>query len=107
MLNRLKARMLLSECTGFEIWPIELCREKGIPDGWIDELQDCFESGFRSDMETVYYDERPVNQFYGVQDLHLAFKLGEYLGVDTAGVTALALDRAAEVRAIEEAVDEQ
>jgi len=103
--------MLLSECTGVDIWPVDLCRAKGIPETWIVELQDAFESGFDSDLNTIYVDdgvggERPTNQFHGVQDLELAKKLGEFLGVDTARVTALVLGRKAEVRAIQEAVDE-
>lgn len=106
LLDRLKARMLLSECTGRDIWPIELCREKGIPESWIDELADCFESGFDSDLQTIYLDDARVNQFHGIQDLHLAHKLGGFLGVDTLSVTSLTFGRLAEVRAIQEAVDE-
>ncbi len=106
MLTRLEARILLSECTGQDIWPLPLCRQKGIPEQWIEQLADCFESGFNRDSQTIYYDETPVNQFYGVQDLHLAHKLGEFLGVDTVSITASVLGREAEVRAIQEAVDE-
>ena len=99
--------MLLSECNGRDIWPVEMCRQKGIPDTWIDELADTFESGFNSPLKTIYVDEQVTNQFHGVQDLHLAQKLGEYLGVNTQQVTALAIGRTAEVRAIQEAVDER
>ena len=106
MLTRLEAQILLSECTGRDIWPVHLCRQKGIPEQWIDQLADCFESGFARDSQTIYYDETPVNQFHGIQDLHLAHKLGEFLGIDTATVTACVLGREAEVRAIQEAVDE-
>ena len=106
MLSRLKARMLLAECTGRDIWPVELCRDRGVPAAWIEELADCFESGFQRDIETIYHADAPVNQFYGVQDLHLAYRLAELLGVDTERVTATALGRAAEVRALQEAVDE-
>lgn len=106
MLDRLKASMLLHECTGREIWPVELCRQKGIPENWIEELCDAYESGFLSDRETIYFEEQAVNQFEGIHDLQLAYKLGEYLGVDTQRVTALALGWPAEVRAIREAVEE-
>ena len=44
MLSRLKARMLLSECRGDEIWSAQLCREQGVPEAWIEELADAFES---------------------------------------------------------------
>jgi hypothetical protein len=106
MLDRLKAQMLLSECNGRDIWPVELCREKGIPDAWIDELADRFESGFQSPFQTIYVGDRLTNQFYGVHDLHLAYKLGEYLGVPTEQVTAGVFGRVAEVRAIQQAVEE-
>jgi hypothetical protein len=98
--------MLLSECTGRDVWPVELCRQKGVPDNWIEELADCFESGFRSDRETLYYDQKVVNQFHGVHDLPLAYRLGEFLGVDTNQVTALTVDPESQVRAIQEAADE-
>jgi hypothetical protein len=106
MLDRLKAMMLLSECSGRDIWPVELCREKGVPESWIEELADCYESGYQSPLQTIYVGERPTNQFYGVHDLHLAYKLGEFLGVATEQVTAGALGRIAEVRAIQQAVEE-
>ena len=106
MLDRLKALMLLSECNGRDIWPVELCRQKGIPESWIEELVDCHESGFNSPLQTIYLDDEVLNQFEGIQDLYLARKLGEYLGVDTQQVIARAVGRTAEVRAIQEAVDE-
>lgn len=106
MLSRLKARMLLSECRGDEIWAPQTCREKGVPDAWIEELGDTFESGFKTDRETIYTDDGLTNQYHGVRDLHLAYKLAEFLGVDSVRVTELALGREAEVRALQEAVDE-
>jgi hypothetical protein len=99
--------MLLSECTGRDIWPVELCRAKGLPEAWIEELADCYESGFASPLQTIFVDDQMTNQFYGVQDLHLARKLGEYLGVDTQQVEARTLGRVAEVRAIQEAVEDE
>ena len=98
--------MLLSECRGDEIWAPETCREKGVPDAWIEELADTFESGFKTDRETIYDEGGLTNQYHGVRDLHLAYKLAEFLGVDSARVTELSLGREAEVRALQEAVDE-
>ena len=106
MLSRIKARMLLAECRGSEIWPKTLCRQKGVPDAWIEELADCFESGFETDRDTIYYEERVTSQYHGVRDVDLAHKLADFLGVDTRRVTELALGRQAEVRALQEAVDE-
>lgn len=98
--------MLLDECTGVDIWSADICRQKGIPDAWIDELADAYESGFDRDDDTIYYDEQPVNQYHGVHDLSLARRLAEHLGVDVARATAAAPTRAAEVRALKEAVEE-
>lgn len=98
--------MLLSECVGDEIWSLQTCREKGIPEGWIEEMADTFESGFHSDRETIYEQGRVTNQYHGVRDLHLAYKLAEFLGVDSHRATELTLGREAEVRALQEAVDE-
>ena len=106
MLSRIKARMLLSECRGDEIWSTRTCRESGVPEAWIEELADTFESGFRSDRETIYEADKVINQYHGVRDLDLAYKLAEFLGVDSKRVTELALGREAEVRALQEAVDE-
>ena len=106
MLSRLKARMLLAECRGDEIWSSETCRQKGVPEVWIEELSDTFESGFRSDRETIYENDRITNHYHGVRDLHLAHKLAEFLGVNSRGVTEFSLGREAEVRSLQEAVDE-
>ena len=106
MLSRLKARMLLSECRGDEIWAPQTCRDKGVPEAWIEELSETFESGFKTDRETIYTDDGLTNQYHGVRDLHLAYKLAEFLGVDSLRVTGLSLGREAEVCALQEAVDE-
>ena len=107
MLTSLRAQMLLAECRGDEIWSTELCQQKGVPPMWIEELCDTFESGFRSDRETIYDERGLTNQYRGVRDLHLAYKLAEFLGVDVQQATASALGREAEVRALKEAVEER
>lgn len=98
--------MLLSECVGDEIWSLQTCRTQGVPAVWVEELADTFESGFRSDRQTIYEDGRVTNQYHGVADLALAHKLAEFLGVDGRRATQFALNRVAEVRALQEAVDE-
>ncbi len=107
MINRLKALCLLSECTGDDIWSVEHCQQRGIPESWIVELQDCFESGFRSDLQTIYLDNRPINQYRGVRDIDLARRLGEFLGVNLAALEVLAHSRSQLVTAIQHAVEEQ
>ena len=104
MLNRLKALTLLSECTGDDIWSEEPCRTRGVPEAWIEELADCFESGFRSDRQTIYVERRVVNQYRGVRDVDLAMKLGEYLGVPVAELQAISATRSRLVDAIRDAV---
>lgn len=106
MLSRIKARMLLSECRGDEIWSPPTCRQNGVPEAWITDLADTHESGFRSDRETIYERNEITNQYHGVLDLHLAQKLADFLGVDCQRATEFAISREAEVRALQEAVDE-
>ena len=106
MLNSVTAQMLLLKCTGDEIWNEQTCREVGIPESWIDELLDNFESGFDTDRNTIYEDSRLVNQYRGVLDLHLAYRLAEFLGIDWRRVTANAMGRRSEVAALQAELDE-
>ena len=82
------------------------CRQRGVPEPWIEELADAFESGYNNDRDTIYFADRPTNQFHGVSDLDLALRLGRFLGIDVDRVTATALSRTAIVQAIKEAVEE-
>ena len=100
------AQFLLLKCTGDEIWDLETCRNTGVPSSWIEELADTFESGFDTDRNTIYHQGQMVNQFHGVLDLHLAYKLAEFLGIDWQRVTATAMGRRAEVDAIKAELDE-
>ena len=97
---------LLNLCRGDAIWSPEYCREKGVPSIWIDELSDCFESGFQSDRQTIYVEGQLTNQYFGIKDRDLAFKLAEYLGVDTVRAASCAFGPLAEVRALQESVEE-
>lgn len=106
MLGRLKAIQLLDECTGDDIWSIEHCQLRGIPEAWVDELVDSFESGFDHDLQTIYVDDRVTNQYRGVRDVDLAIKLGETLGIDVAPLQASSPSRAHLVRTIQELVEE-
>ena len=105
-LNPIKAQFLLLKCTGDEIWDETTCRQEGIPEGWIQELLTPFESGFDTDRNTIYFKDQRVNQYEGVLDLHLAYKLAEYLGIDWKRATATSLGRRAEVAAIQAELDE-
>ena len=73
---------------------METCRQQGVPEAWIEELQGAYESG------------RMANQYHRVLDLHLAYKLAEYLNIDWKRATSSALGRQAEVAAIQSELDE-
>ena len=97
---------MLLKCTGDEIWNEQTCRELGVPELWIEELSDNFESGYDTDRNTLYENGEMINQYRGVLDLHLAYRLAEYLGIDWQRATAGALSRRAEVEAIKAELDE-
>jgi hypothetical protein len=106
MISRHRAMALLLRCDGEEIWEESYCREQGVPEEWIRELVDTFESGFRSNRQTIFVERQIVNQYRGVKAVDLAMRCGAVLGVDVDRVTATALSRAAIVRAIREALEE-
>ena len=99
-----RALALLSQCRGDEIWSVEHCRDHGVPETWIAELADAFESGYRTDRETIYVGANSTNQYHGVRDLDLAIRLGESMGLQVDRITANVLGRRAMVKAIKEAL---
>ncbi len=106
-LTRIRALALLSECTGDDIWSVEHCRLRSVPEIWIDELQDCFESGFQDQSQTIFVGPREVNQYHGVRDVDLAVRLGEYLGVDVERLRVVSPTRSRLVHAIRQAIEEE
>ena len=105
-MDPISAQMIRLKCQGDEIWDVDTCRSAGIPQQWIDELLDRFESGYDSDRNTIYQDDKMVNQYEGVSDLHLAYKLAEYLGIDWEKASATAISRRGIVAAIKSELDE-
>ena len=105
-MDPISAQMILLKCQGDEIWDVDTCRSAGIPQQWIEELLDRFESGYDSDRNTIYQDDKMVNQYEGVSDLHLAYKLAEYLGIDWEKASATAISRRGIVAAIKSELDE-
>jgi len=67
-------------------------------------MSDAIESGYRTDTETIYVDNKATNQYHGVRDLDLAIRLGKVLGVDIERATQSAISRRAIVQAIKNAV---
>ncbi|TWU46216.1 hypothetical protein Poly51_56120 [Rubripirellula tenax] len=108
MIARHRALALLQECTGETLWPIDHCRLRGVPEPWIAELTDTFESGFDNDRDTIYANDisfaqrQPTNQFHGIRDVDLAMRLGRELGVDVQRLQSTALGRATLVAAIKQ-----
>lgn len=103
-ISRDRALALLSRCRGDEIWSVEHCRDQGVPEAWISELADAYESGYRSDHDTIYVSDRATNQYHGVRDLDLAMRLGKTMGLQVERVTANILGRRAMVEAIKQAI---
>lgn len=101
-----KIYRLLDECTGETIWPVDHCRQAGLPEPWIAELSDAFESNPAIDRDTIYLNDSPVNQFHGIRDVDLAIKLGQKLNIDVEALRAVSLSREDLVRRIKEAVEE-
>ena len=101
---RHRALAILNLCIGDEIWNEETCHSSGIPPNWIHEMSDAIESGYRTDTETIYVDNKATNQYHGVRDLDLAIRLGKVLGVDVERATQSSISRRAIVQAIKNAV---
>jgi len=101
---RHRALHLLSKCLGDEIWSVDHCRQAGVPEEWIAEMSDAFESGFQSNRETIYVDAEVTNQYHGVRDLDLAIRLARSLDVDVDRILSTTPGRQPIVRAIKEAV---
>lgn len=101
---RHRALALLDECTGDDIWSLQHCRLRGVPESWIDALADGFESGFRSDDQTIYVKNQQTNQYSGVRDVDLVQHLGRCLGVDVDRAISMATTRQAVVSAVKQAL---
>lgn len=105
-MDRLRALMLLEECTGHDLWSVEHCRQRRIPESWIDEMADAYESSFFSERSTIYVEDQRVNQYFGIHDLELAIRLASELGVDVARYQAMIFERGALVQALKEAAED-
>jgi hypothetical protein len=106
MMNRLKALMLVNECTGDDIWSIEHCQLRNVPQSWIAELADCFESGFKQDSQTIYDQQQVTNQYEGIRDVDLAVKLAKFLQLPVESLAERATSRRRLVQLIQEAAEE-
>ena len=105
-LPRHQALALLTQCDGDEIWSLDHCRRVRVPEAWIAELADAYESGFQNDAQTIYVENRQTNQYHGIRDVDLAMKLADSLGLDAKSVTQMTASRRSVVQAIKDAVEE-
>ena len=103
-IRRDRALLLLSQCRGDEIWSVQHCLEQGVPPVLIEKLADAFESGYRSDSQTIYQNGEMTNQYHGVRDLDLAIELANTLGINTASLGLEWKDKCSAVQAIKDAV---
>lgn len=103
-LPRHRVLALLAECSGDEIWSIEYCRNRRIPEAWIVELSDGHESGFKSDSETIYTDQGVTNQYEGIRDIDLAVRLAQSMNIRVTQNDTARFSRARLVQAIKDAV---
>lgn len=106
-LPRHRALAILDECTGHHVWSPEHCALRGVPAGWVEQLGDTYESGFRHDSQTLYTDEGVTNQYRGVRDVDLAVRIGRELGVDVQRILSIRSSRTGIVAAIKEAVSDE
>ena len=105
-MNRSYLLTLLTECTGDDIWSVEYCRQVRVPETWIAECVDSYESGFDRNENTIYYRERVVNQFEGVRDVDIACMIARQLGIDVRRLIESSSSRADLVRKIRETIEE-
>lgn len=105
-MDQLTALQLLDECTGDDIWSTEHCRLRKVPEAWIAELSENYESGFQTDADTIYLNGKVTNQYRGIRDVELAVKIAEFLGIELEFLQARALSPAHLVKLIREAVEE-
>ena len=105
MISRHHLLALLAECSGDEIWSVEHCRIRRVPEMWIEQLSDALESGFDRDSNTIYTDDGVVNQYYGIKDVDLAIRIADQLGVQVSDTDIRLRGRSGTVRAIKEAIE--
>ena len=104
MIPRHRLLSLLAECTGDDIWSVQHCRARRIPETWIEQLSDAYESGFDRKSQTIYTDEGVTNQYHGVRDVDLAIRLADSMGIRVDANAIARLGRARLVQAIKDAV---
>ncbi|MCU0716062.1 MAG: hypothetical protein MUD03_08035 [Pirellula sp.] len=96
----------LAECTGDDVWSIDYCKRSGIPDSWIRDLSEIYESGFKTSKEVLYHEGKRIHQYRGIRDSDLARRISQQLGYPVEAIERSALSPSDLVRRIKEAVEE-
>ncbi len=75
-----------------------------VPQQWITELSDAFESNFQRDSDSIYTDDGRTNQYHGVRDVDLAIRLAQSIGIQVDSSSLARYGRSRLVQAIKDAV---
>lgn len=105
-LPRDRALDLLQECTGDTIWPVDYARARRVPEAWIEQFRDSFESGFQSDTQTIYTEDSVTNQFHGIRDVDLVRAIAIDFGMSIEQYESVSLSRRDFVNRIRTAIEE-
>lgn len=106
-MNRHKLLHWLAECTGDDIWSMEHCRLRGVPEEWLTQLRDVYESGFQSHSQKIFFGEKLINQFEGVRDVDLACRIAAALGLNIAKIVSESFSRSDCVTKIKESLEDE
>ncbi len=106
MINRSTLLYWLAECTGDDVWSIEYCKKSGIPDSWIRDLSEIYESGFKTSKEILYHKGNRIHQYQGIRDCDLARRIAQQLGYSVEAIERTALSQSDLVRRIKETIEE-
>ena len=106
-----QAYALLDQCDGDDVWSVELCRRRGVPQEWIDRLADAYESDPSRPDQTLHVDDgqgswQAANQYHGVRDVDVARAVADELGVPRDELETCGRSRRGIVRAIRVAIEE-
>lgn len=105
-MNRSNLLNWLAECTGDDVWSIDYCKKSGIPESWIRDLSEIYESGFKTSNEVLYHEGKRIHQYKGIRDSDLAMRIALQLGYPVDAIERAALSHSDLVRRIKEAVEE-
>lgn len=96
----------LAECTGETIWSVDYAKSRRVPESWIRDMADAFESGFNDDRQTIYLGDKIVGQYHGIRDVDLARRIASEIGLNIAEIESRSISRSHLVQNINAAIEE-